>query len=216
MQFGIYHIQSEHLKPYIQYILFNYSDDKNCGLQIKSFANTNYCLGITKDAEIYWKDDSTATLRNKPGIHAYLTGIYSKPFHFQANGKQDEICIDFTPEGFLRFFPFSAKTFLFNEDVLGEAFGKNSKYFFEQIFSEKSFNKRGELIEAFLEQKLLVKQENKLLNCLSVIEKNNGEVSLADLSKMLYCSEKPLIVYSTNIWILARSIFCGYRDLGKC
>ena len=192
MNFYIYHIKSPALKPYVQYILFNYSIDKHFNKTLRSFANSNFCLGIVKDRMLSGIGDGKFILAEKPGIHSYLTGIYTRPYDLLANGQQDEICIDFTPLGYYKFFRFQPKTFLLEDDVLSEAFEKDSHHFFETVFEETDFQKRGNMIETFLTKKALHYESPALLQILDVIGKQNGNITVAGIAQNLKCSQRKI------------------------
>jgi hypothetical protein len=82
------------------------------------------------------------TLSKARGIFSYISGLYQEPYIFGGCGLQDEICIDFTPLGFLHFFPEYAGHKILKEDILLEYFGSGATFFFEQVFdtAENQFN----------------------------------------------------------------------------
>lgn len=192
MNFDIYHIKSPALKPYVQYILFNYSIDKQFNKTLRSFANTNFCLGIVKDKMLSHIGDEKFILADKPGIHSYLTGIYTRPFDLLASGPQDEICIDFTPQGYYKFFRFQPRTYILEDDVLKEAFEKESYHFFENVFEEADFQKRGDMIETFLTKRALQHEPPLLLQILDLIGKESGNINVAGIAQNLRCSERKI------------------------
>lgn len=192
MKFHVYHIQSIVLKQYVQYILFNYCDDKHYTGVVRSFANTNYCLGITKDIQLQKEESDKIFMLAKPGVHSYITGIYLSPFNFIASGMQDEICIDFTPLGYYHFFRFSPKTFMLHGDILSEAFGKNAVDFFEKVFEQADFKMRGMLIEEFLKKKLCSFNNPYLSETVALIHKSDGNITVNSLAKQMKSSEKKI------------------------
>lgn len=192
MHFFVHHIVSPALRSYVQYILFNYSADKNFSKTIRSFANTNFCLGVSNNSKLSKSANETFSMVDKLGIHSYLTGIYTEPYDFCANGKQDEICIDFTPLGYYQFFRFPAKTFLLNDDVLREAFGKNAYSLFEEIFQEKDFKRRGHLIEQFLLEKIAVRSQPELAEAIYLTSYYKGNSTIAQLARTMRCSERKI------------------------
>jgi AraC-like DNA-binding protein len=189
MRFLIYHIRSPFLKPYVQYILFNYSADKSFSRTLRSFANTNFCLGITKDKELSILEDGKFVLSEKRGIHSYLTGIYTNPYNFQVTGEQDEICIDFSPLGYHKFFRFQPRTFIF-DNPLNEAFKKDSTYFFEAVFEERDFLKRGEMIEGFLMDNISGSEPMQLKQVIYLLERKNETPSVESIAEDMGCSER--------------------------
>ena len=193
MVFDIYKISSPELSRYIQYILFNYCSEPSHSQFITSFANTNICLGIVKEKELCCRPDGVKCMRYKPGINAYLSGMYLRPHRFEAAGLLDEICIDFTPVGYYRFFRFPAKMYILNEDVLTEGFGKDAKIFFETVFEVADFQERGALIEDFLRRMLIDAHTTFLEECLYFIHRSYGTITLKDLAARLQCSEKKIV-----------------------
>ena len=202
MNFHVYHIQSGILKQYVQYILFNYCDDKHYKGVVRSFANTNYCLGITKDIQLQKAECGKTFMRTKAGLHSYITGIYLSPFNFIASGMQDEICIDFTPLGYHHFFRFSPKTFMLHDDILTEAFGKTAAGFFEQVFEQADFKMRGMLIEEFLKKKLYTFTNAYLSETVALIHQSDGNMTVNALARQMKSSEKKVFRY-----------FCGHFDI---
>lgn len=192
MQFDTYKIQSPLLRKYVQYILFNFSARSDTNTLITSYANNNICLGIIKDYELSTNKDDEKYLKQRDGIHSYLSGIYLTPHRFRASGRFDEICIDFTPAGYYKFFKNPLKTNVLEEDVLKEAWGANAIFFFESVFDQASTQKRGSMIEQFLLRRLLPSQDVFLDAAVSVIHQCNGHIKLSALSKTLRCSEKKI------------------------
>lgn len=193
MTFDVYKITSKQLIPYIQYVLFNYSNNPSHTRLITSFANTNICLGIINGKELSSRGNGVKYTCNKTGITSYLSGMYLEPHKFEAEGTLDEICIDFTPLGFYQFFKFPVKTYILQEDILTESFGKESKHFFEQVFNITDFQKRGALIEDYLQKKIMVSDSAFLQQCLYEIHQANGAITLKELSFRLKCSEKKIV-----------------------
>lgn len=192
MTFYVYHIKSPVLKPYVQYILFNICEDANYKGVIRSFANTNYCLGIVKDKQLCKDKEGNVFMKEKVGINSYLSGIYLEPYNFLANGQLDEICIDFTPLGYYHFFNTPAKTLITDDDLIRETFGKESLNFFTEIFEEKNMLRRGELIEFFLNLKFHSFSATLLFEAITLIEKKKGCISISAMAQELNCSEKKI------------------------
>jgi AraC-like DNA-binding protein len=119
--------------------------------------------------------------------------MYLEPHKFEVDGTLDEICIDFTPLGFYRFFKFPVKTYILQEDILTEGFGKEAKHFFEQVFSIPDFQKRGALIENYLQKKIIASDSILLKECLHYIHQTDGAITLKELSFCLRCSEKKIV-----------------------
>ncbi|HMG16601.1 MAG TPA: helix-turn-helix domain-containing protein, partial [Saprospiraceae bacterium] len=197
MEFTTYTIQSKLLKPYIQYILFNQNrtntDQKN---KITSFANANICLGILYGKKIVENKYGHKDLYDASAIHYYLSGLYLKPFEINTNGFLDEICIDFTPLGYYKFFSSSLKTFISDEALIIENFGKSTNSFFEKIFNEADLNLRGALIETYLISKLKQTELSFLQQTFELMHKSY-HLSIFDLCKKLNCTEKKLYRHFT-------------------
>jgi len=193
MIFDVYNIASPLLSRYVQYILFNYSSDASYSSLVTSFANTNICLGIINGKKLDNRTDEVKYTEYKSGINSYISGMYLKPYKFEADGILDEICIDFTPIGYYRFFKFPLRTYIFNEDILSEAFGKDAIEFFESIFNISDFQKRGLLIEEYLMSRVIPCDTMFLEQCLYSIHRVSGEIKLKELSAYLQCSEKKII-----------------------
>lgn len=193
MIFDVYKITSKQLTPYVQYILFNHSNNPSYTRLITSFANTNICLGIINGKELSNRKDGIKCTYNKTGVTSYLSGMYLEPHKFEVNGTLDEICIDFTPLGFYQFFKFPIKTYILQEDILTEGFGKEAKHFFQHVFSIADFQKRGYLIENYLQKKIVASNFTFLQECLHYIDQSNGTIALKDLSFYLKCSEKKIV-----------------------
>ncbi len=149
MRSTIYHIQSEALQPFVQYILFNQCSENESPERIISFPNTNYCLGIQKDTAISMDTNGMHT-RPESGIHTYISGLYTSPHVFHQTGKLDEICIDFTMAGYFRFFPWPPLCYQLNNQILTLSFGAQANTFFHTIFQQADLQLRGQGIEQFL------------------------------------------------------------------
>lgn len=191
MRFAIYPIQENALKPYIQYILFNYNSVIDCNDQVISYPNTNICLGIIRDKQLVDKGNYK-TVINKAGISSYLSALYIEPHVFSANGQLDEICIDFTPLGFQAFFPFACKTYILQEDILTEAFGNRAKNFFESVFDMPDFSRRGRVIELYLLKLIRYQQNFQLAEPIGLIHYSNGDTTLNNISKQTKISQKKI------------------------
>lgn len=198
MQFYVHHIEHAALRPYIQYILFNYSRQGTPVKEITSYANTNICLGILKGSEIVEEAGGLKKLVRKQKITSYISGLYTDPHRLVPAEDQDEICIDFTPMGYYHFLPFPSKKYILNEDILLEAFGKDAHARFEKIFAEKDFNARGLATEQFLLQNMRQFDQPFLSESLHYIHTTKGEVGVTALSKKMDCNEKKLYRYYTN------------------
>lgn len=192
MNFDTYKITSAELSKYVPYILFNYSNKPGNNQQVTSFANANICLGITNHREVYCNTAGVKTTRPRNGIHSYLSAMYLAPHRFQLAGVLDEICIDFTPLGYYHFFPFPLRTYIFNEDILGESFGKQSKFFFEAVFSIFNNQQRGAMIEAFLLENIKTCENYFLNESVHHIHSYPHGINLKQLSKLQKCSEKKI------------------------
>lgn len=207
MKMYVHKIKSVSLRPWVQYILFNYCADKDYERIIRSFANTNYCLGIIRDKQIS-NNGPLIMLTEKPGIHSYLTGIYLNHYNFKASGVQDEICIDFTPAGYHCFFRFPPKTFMLNDNILTEAFGKDANGYFEKVFDEPSLVARGTLIERFLENHLRPIALRGLDEALLLVHQRHGKIDVMELSSSLKWSEKKLYRHFMHYLDISPKEYC--------
>jgi AraC-like DNA-binding protein len=191
MRFYTYEIQSPVLKPYIQFLLFNYCNDPSSNNTITYYPNNDVCLGIIHQKELV-SCNNTFTLQDSDiPVNSYLTGIYTKPHTLTVNGTFDEICLPFTPVGYYHFFRLPLKQYILGEDVLTEAFGTSSAFFFEKLFGE-DITKRGNLIELFLLSKLESFQDNFLKLSLQYLADALDDTSLAAINTKLNCSERKL------------------------
>ncbi|MDB5231647.1 MAG: hypothetical protein JWN76_2452 [Chitinophagaceae bacterium] len=238
MKFSIYHITHQALKPYLQYILFNKNEhDPFYNKSVISYSNTNICLGIVNNKELTINKDQTKSFIERPGISSYLSALYLRPHVFKAEGLQDEICIDFTPQGFLHFFPFACKTYILQEDILNEAFGKRASDFFEAVFAEEDLIKRGEMIERFFLSRCNSTKVAPLSEALELIH-FRGDCSVKELADTMQLSEKSLyrlftgwldispkkylrivrfraalnLIHKTNSSFTSIAFQCGYTD----
>lgn len=191
MKFSTYEIKHPGLARFVQYILFNYSDNANHSAVITSYANNNICLGIAKERELNYCDSGIKKFYFRSGIQSYLSGLYSPPHHFQVEGVFDEICIDFTPLGYYHFFKEPLKTYILGENLLYELWGKDGITFFENIFDKVDLKSRGGWIEQFLLSKLIAFENPFLQQCLYYLHKEEY-CSLKAVVKTLQSSEKKI------------------------
>lgn len=192
MNFVVHEIQSAQLKPYIQYLLFSHFGEATEEMRFRSFANTNYCLGILNNKRIELNDDGRICFNANVGIYSYITGIYLDPFDTNMSLGHDEICIDFTPIGYHHFFKFPPKTYLLDEDILKEAFGRNGVAFFETVFTQKSMLKRAKMIEMFF-LKFLKPYNNCLMEEIIYLANNShGKLSLENICKIVKQRERKI------------------------
>ncbi len=192
MNFVVHQIQSAQLKPYIQYILFSHSGEVTEEMRFRSFANTNYCLGILNNKRIELSERGSICFKENIGIYSYMTGIYLAPFDTNVSQGHDEICIDFTPIGYHHFFKFPPKTYLLHEDVLTEAFGRKAILFFETVFTKKCRVNRGEMIEMFLLAFLQPYKNSLLEEVIHLTNSSHGTLSLANLCNMVKQRERKI------------------------
>ncbi|NER12085.1 helix-turn-helix domain-containing protein [Leptobacterium flavescens] len=178
------------LKKYIQYILFNKSTDAANKSSFTSFPNNNITLCIVQGKQVI-RDVSSNSYQEKKAITSYLTGLYMKPNSFHVEGELDEICIEFTVAGYYRFFPFPSRKFMLTDDILTEAFGKESVFFFENVFEEPDFDRRADLIESFLARNLRDHKTSFIENVINSID-HYGFTKLEEVKTYFNCSEKKL------------------------
>lgn len=192
MNFFIHNIESPQLKPYVQYILFNSNHDPQYDRKLTSYANTNFCLGIARSKKLVLAESGEFAFDAAPAVCGYLTGMYLQPIVINVTGIHDEICIDFTPLGFCRYFRFPAKTFMLDQPVLEEAFGKDAGFFFEQVFDETDRATRGRMIERYLLQTVTQELHPLVANTLADIENDNQLATVGGIARKENCGEKKI------------------------
>jgi AraC-like DNA-binding protein len=190
--FYLYNIQSSILKPYVQYILFNHCSQKNFTNTVTSFPNTNICLGIIRDKQLYQDTNGSKCLREKPGINSYISSLYTTPYNFIGNGLQDEICIDFTPLGFCKFFKCTSETFISYDKLLNDIFTSKSIGRFEKVFDEKDFMIRGKMIEDILLHEMKPFENILLTEVLDLIKSSGGDINVTTLAVKSKVSSKTI------------------------
>lgn len=146
MVFDIYKIRSREIAAFVPYILFNRCLDPHYSATITSFANTNICLGIIQGKSLESTGEGIKFTRDRNGISSYLSGMYLSPHRFTASGTLDEICIDFTPLGYYQFLKLPARTYILNEDILSEAFGKEAISFLNAYLQKMICNEEEALL----------------------------------------------------------------------
>lgn len=190
MQSSVYQIQSAALRPYVQYVLFNYATEQAHAQRVVSLPNRNFCLGIIKDQELY-EEGSVMKLRSKPGLNTYLSGLYTRPHVFFLAGELDEICIDFTLSGYHRFFRTPAATYQLSEDLLLPNFGPQANAFFTQLFALEDRYTRGVGIEQFLLY-CLHQKPREVPPHLALFDHIYSACSVRSLAQQLHYSERKL------------------------
>ena len=191
MQFFTYEIRSQVLRPYLQFILFNYCNDEKSSHALTYYPNHDICLGIIKGKSMVAGKNGFTLQPTGRCINAYLTGMYTKPHQLQVNGSFDEICLPFTPLGYHHFFRIPLQTYLLEEELLREAFGQAGELYFEAVFEEKNFSRRGQMIESFLRDKLVAFENSFIAEALDHMHQRQ-EGNLKTLLQELQCSEKKL------------------------
>ncbi len=184
-----YRITHPALKPYVEYILFNKAESEEG--HATSFSNNNICLGILNNSKLVKTGKGSFTNVDFAGMSSYLSGMYLEPHHFVTKAELDEICIDFTPLGYYKFFGIKCKKYILDEDVIDEGFGVEGKDFFEKMFQFKRIRDRGILIEHFLLQKLRTYENQFLEQGMSILGQKT-KTSIAEISKEMGCSERKL------------------------
>ena len=113
------------LRSYVQRIFFITSSKRQ--QYYTSFPNDNVSLCIVNGKQVVPQGGKNL-YQEKSSITSYLVGLDTKPNSFETDDPLDEICIEFTTAGSRRFLPFLVKQRIFNDCVIGEAFGKNALY----------------------------------------------------------------------------------------
>lgn len=190
MESSVYQIQSPALRPFVQYVLFNFAGKNSPKQRVVSLPNSNFCLGIT-NGQALCELENGMVFRSKPGMSTYLSGLYTAPHVFCSTGELDEICIDFTLAGYHRFFTTPPATYLLDEDLLSPNFGPGAKDFFEQLFTIKDRYVRGQGIEQFLLFQMRVKNR-QVPSYLNVFNHCSPFTSVQSIAKSLQYSERKL------------------------
>ncbi len=190
MESSVYHIQSLALRPFVQYVLFNYAKKSTSEERVTSLPNSNFCLGITKGKELC-KTEKGLVFRPKEGLGTYLSGLYTEPHVFCCTDELDEICIDFTLAGYHRFFVTPPSTYLFSEDLLLPNFGPQAETFFEHLFGIEDRYVRGLGIEQFLLFRMRA-NERKVPAYLHVFTSCAPLSTVSSLAEELQYSERKL------------------------
>jgi AraC-like DNA-binding protein len=191
MQFYTYEIQSPALRPFIEFILFNYAC-RSVHTSVTYYPNTDICLGIIRQKELAASADGFFIRDTHKSISSYLTGIYCQPHKLTIDGTFDEICLPFTPLGYYHFIDIPLKTYILDDNVLEEAFGVTALTCFESVFETTDFQKRGRLIESFLANKMKSPANDFISLSLHSLHTHNGNNSLKEITRQLQCSEKKL------------------------
>ncbi len=188
----VHRIRSKKLLPYIQYILYNrYSS--NLEHSVKSFPNTNICLGITKDNSLDQEENTFVSKKGKTSnIFAYTTGLYTTPHEFKVLNNWDEICIDFHPCGYYHFFNFPSKPKIINDGFTNSFFSQKDLILFRSIFNETNLKNRSIAIEQFLLTKLKSFDKDNLQLAISYIHLKEGIVSVKEVLRHTQCSERKM------------------------
>lgn len=185
----VHQIQSQKLKPFIQYILYNQYKGKEAHSST-SFPNTNICVGISKGNLLHLKGDTYESKKQQNPIFAYTTGLYRTPHEFNVVKDWDEICIDFSPCGYFNFFDIHSKPKLIEDGFTGTLFKKKELHLLEHIFDEPNLKKRSLRIETFLLSKLQSFEKNDLLLAIEYIHSKKGLVNVKNVLKYTKCSER--------------------------
>jgi AraC-like DNA-binding protein len=180
------------LQPYIQYVVFHSGKTTKKEKIITAFANTNICFGIVRGKELVKTTDGFDFINNSAAITSYVSGLYLNPFKLRTSDKYDEICVDFTPLGFYKFFKTPVRTFIFGEDLLPENFGKGAISYFEEIFESADFEEKGRKIENFFIKRLLKFEDNFLEELFSRFHLERGKTHIGRLARKLKCSERKI------------------------
>jgi len=198
MQSTIYQIRQPHLRPLIQYILFNQAAENTAPTVITSLPNINICLGIVRGQALQ-KRDGRLQLSPHRHLAAYLSGLYTQPHAFHLQGALEEICIDFTPLGYYHFFKTPLQTYIFQDGLLEENFGKSASYFFEKIFSSNDLQWRGQQIEAFLTKQLQHRVHPHTCTFLQQLSALPPCHSVEEMARHLCCSVRSLQRHFTSL-----------------
>ena len=191
MKSQVFNVKSNILKPYIQYILFN-QNDLNTLSTVKSYPNTNICLGISNGNSLIQNGKTFISKPNKDNIFTYTTGLYNSPREFQVGTNWDEICIDFHPNGYFHFFNLPSMPQIIDNSFSTEIFSSEELKNIKNIFNEPSLIIRSNKIEDFLISKLKPFTENNLQLAINYINQQKAKLTVKDLLLYTKCSERKM------------------------
>lgn len=191
MESQVHNIKSDILKPYIQYILFN-QNGNNSQTAVKSYPNTNICLGISKGNKLLQKGHTFISEPNQDGIFAYTTGLYNTPREFQVTQNWDEICIDFHPSGYFQFFDIPSMPQIIDNDFSSAMFSCDELRVLNNIFEESNLDKRSVIIEEFLISKFKYFSQANLQLALQFIHQKKARLTVKELLFHTKCSERKM------------------------
>ncbi|MFK8013031.1 MAG: helix-turn-helix domain-containing protein [Marinicellaceae bacterium] len=191
MKSQVYNIKSDILKPYIQYILFN-QNDTNSQTTVKSYPNTNICLGISKGNRLLQNGHVFISKNNQDQIFAYTTGLYNTPRKFQVTQNWDEICIDFHPSGYFHFFGIPSMPQIIDNGFSSTMFSCDELNTLNNIFEESNLNKRSIIVEDFLISKLKPFTQDNLQLAIKFIHHKKARLTVKELLFYTKCSERKM------------------------
>lgn len=188
----VHKIQSQRLRPLVQYILYN-KHDQGTQHSVTSFPNTNICVGISKGNALHEVDDAFINKKKEQNdVFVYTTGLYNTPHEFEVGQSWDEICIDFHPCGYYHFFDLPSKPKIIAEGITSTFFSKDDQISLESILNELDLNKRSLAIEDLLLSKLKLFDKSNLQLAVEYIHANNGLVSVKEILRYTKCSERKM------------------------
>lgn len=191
MNSKVYNVKSNILKPHIQYILFNQNPHKLKSI-VKSYPNTNICLGISKGNSLIQNGKTFISKPNQDNIFTYTTGLYNTPREFQVGENWDEICIDFHPNGYFHFFDLPSMPQIIDNNFSLEIFSSDELKNIDNIFNEQDLNIRSNKIEEFLISKLKPFTQNNLHLAIEYINQKKAKLTVKDLLFYTKCSERKM------------------------
>jgi len=191
MESQVHSIKSNILKPHIQYILFNLND-YDSQTTVKSYPNTNICLGISKGNGLLQNEKTFISQPNQDNIFAYTTGLYNTPRKFQVAQNWDEICIDFHPSGYFHFFDIPSLPQIIENDFSTEIFSYDELNILRNIFEESSLDKRSIIMEEFLISKLKPFSQDNLQLAIKFIHQKKARLTVKELLFYTKCSERKM------------------------
>ncbi len=191
MKSKVHNIISNKLKPYIQYILFN-RNDYDAQTKLKSYPNTNICLGISKGNGLIQNGKTFISQPNQDTIFAYTTGLYNTPREFQITQNWDEICIDFHPIGYFHFFGIPSMPQIIESGFSTAMFSNDELRILRNVFEESNLDKRSIIIEDFLISKLKPFSQNNLQLAINYIHQKKARLTVKELLCHTKCSERKI------------------------
>jgi len=184
----LFYPKNQIIKKHIKYILFIGNSECFNDHSLTVFPNLNHCLGLLQHSELNVINHSNLQIKpSNKEFHSYLTGIYHHPITFKYEGKIDEICIEFEPNGIEKLFGINASRHVFVNNVIENLLNLKFKELYNVAFNYKKPLLRGMMIEQFLLKSISSKIKSSIPSFLHIESKTND-----DLQKELHLSKRSI------------------------